>query len=174
MLDELPDTEPEEPQPKEDKVTTAEALGVYFMIVLLALLSLVAFVNLAGRKHGIQIATMLSYSGAIFIFTFFRTRGVRTRYPLDEPYVQEQLPKLIGIHCLFLLGVDGIEAAAFAFSHHLSSWWFTTSDPKGIPPFQLSLMLCIGAIGVAQIILSRRILHRAKKREESLQAGNRE
>ena len=169
MFDELKDTEPQEPEPEEDKVTGVEALFVYFMILLLALLSIIAFINLEGHRHGLQIATMLSYSGGVFIWTFLRTRGVTNRYPLDEPYVQEQLPKLLGIHCLFLVCVDGFESSAFALSRDLSPWWFTASSRKDIPPFQLCLMLCIGAIGIMQVMLSRRILYRAKQQERLLQ-----
>lgn len=171
VFDELKDTEPSDSAPEEDKVTVLEQLSIYFMLMLLGLGSLVAFINLEGEPHGIQIATMLSYSGAVFIWTFFRTRGVNTRHPLSEPYVQEQLPKLLGIHGLFLLTVYGFEAAAFALAPRLSSWWFTASDSKDMPPFHIAIIVFIGALCISQVVLSRRILYRAKQHEELLQNG---
>ncbi|MGD0443744.1 MAG: hypothetical protein ABSA39_07395 [Edaphobacter sp.] len=153
----------QEKQPAEDPVTVAEALGVYVLILALAFGSLVAFISIGDRPYGMQCATLISYSGAIFVWTFFRTKGVNTKHSLSAQYVQEQLPRLLMIHFVYLLAIFILETWALAIRPSMPSWWLIAQGRKGMPPFDFVLMLAGMAIAVSQIVLSRRILGRAKK-----------
>lgn len=150
--------------PEKQPVTGAEALGVYVLILALAFGSLAVFIWLGDQLYGMQCATLISYSGAIFILTFFRTKGVSTRHSFAAPYVREQLPRLLIIHFVYVVGIFFLETWALAIRPSMSSWWLTGQGRKNMPPFDFALMLSGMAIGVSQIVLSRRILGRAKKK----------
>ncbi len=160
MFESLDNTQKE--QSADEPVTLKEALGVYVLILALCFGSLLAFILLHDRLYGIQYATLISYSGAVFIWTFFRTRGVKTRHKLSAPYVQEQLPRLLMIHCVYLLAIFFLETWALAIRPSMSSWWLT-GQGRDMPPFDFGLMLIGMAIGISQVVLSRRILGNAKK-----------
>lgn len=149
---------------KEDPVTGTEALGVYVLVLLLAFGSLFLFLFLGDRPYGIQWATIVSYSGIIFIWTLFRTKGVRTKHSLSAPYVLEELPRLLVIHLAYLLVVFFLETKALDVRSSMSRWWLTSLGRKGMPPFDFAVMLSGMALAISQIVLSRRILGRAKKK----------
>ena len=154
----------QEEQSAEDPVTFAEALGVYMLILALICVSVLAFVFLGDRRYGMQYATLICYSGSVFIGTFFRTRGVKTKYSLSAPYVQEQLPRLLMIHCVFLLAIFYMETWAFVIRPSMSSWWLTAHGSRDMPPFDFATVLIGIAIAFSQIVLSRHILGSAKRR----------
>ena len=169
MFDQL-DSE-ERPARDEDPVTLGEAAGVYFLILLEAFVSLLAFISLRDQPHGMQIASLISYTGALFVLTFFRTKGVKTKHSLDEPYVQEQFPQLLGVHCIYLVTVYFVVGSAFSIRSSLPAWWLHSRGAKDMPPIDAALMLVIGGLGLSQVVLSRRILGRAKKREQAISTG---
>jgi hypothetical protein len=90
---------------QDDPYTLGEVL--ISMAMLLAVVIIYVFVAgfLDDQPHGMQIATLIGYSGAIFIFTFRRSHYVSTRYSVRAPYVQRQLPRLLLIHCVYLLAL---------------------------------------------------------------------
>ena len=153
-------------QTMEDPVTVSEALGMYLLVLILFAISLFAFIALADQPYGTQCATLIVYSGAIFIWTFFRTRGVHTRHRLSAPYVREQLPRLLLIHCVFMVAVFALETWALSMQPFMSSWWLSSQSRRDMPPFTFAMMLGGMAIGTSQIVYTRRIL--GKAREEFL------
>jgi ABC-type xylose transport system permease subunit len=152
-----------EKEPTEDPVTAGESLGVYGLILLLGFGSLAVFITLGNRPYGMQTATLISYSGVIFIWTFFRTKGVNTKHSLSAPYVLEQLPRLLMIHFAYLLALFVLETQALDIRSSMPRWWLVAQGRKGMPPFDFALMLILMVIAVSQIFISRRILGRAKK-----------
>jgi hypothetical protein len=156
------DTEREREQ-TDDPVTVTEALGVLVLILSVAFGSVFAFVALGDRPYGMQWATLISYSAVIFVWTFFRTRGVFTKHSLFALYVHEQLPRLLMIHFVYLLAIFLMETWALTIRPTMSGWWLTSSGRRGVPPFDSALMVSGLLTGASQIILNRRILGRAKK-----------
>lgn len=150
--------------PVEDPVTLAEGLGVYALVLGLAFGSLFAFISLGDQPYGIQFATLISYSGAVFIWTFFRTRGVRTKHSLSARYVREELPRLLMIHCAFFIAIFSLETWALDVRSSMPSWWLTAQGRKGMPPFDFALMLLVMGTAISEVFILRRILGRAKKR----------
>ena len=153
-LDEAPKS-----QPEDDPVTGAEQLVVFVLILLLAFGSLILFILLGNRPYGMQGATLITYSGAVFIWTFFRTRGVHTKHSLSAQYVREQLPRLLIIHLIYLFCVFLLQTWALS----IRPLWLMSHGRRDMAPFDFSLMLTGMAIGVSQIVLCRRMLGRAKK-----------
>lgn len=133
-------------KPQDDPITFREQASVYLMFLAVAFSWTGAAIILDSQPHGLQVATLIGYSGAVFLYTFFRTRGVTTRYRLSVPYVRRQLPRLILIHCAYLLMLYVVAGWAFASS---------------LPP----LLVIVGGmiIGLSQVILSRTLLGRAKR-----------
>src|SRR5579859_1035191 len=97
---------------KREPVTVGEQLGVFALIMLLMFGSVFLFIALDGVPYGVQCATVISYTGAIFVYTFFRTKGVETRHDLSAPYVHEQMPRLLLIHAAYLLFIFILETVA--------------------------------------------------------------
>lgn len=161
-----PDSD-KQPQPRDDPDTFADVALNLFVIFLVMFGSLFAFISFEGQPHGTQIATLISYTGVVFVFTFFRGRAEFAKYSLDEPYVQEQFPRLLGIHLACLLTIYFVQGWAFSIRTSLPSWWLQSSGSKDTGPFDTVLTLGIGVMALSQIILSRIILGRAKKREQS-------
>jgi NADH:ubiquinone oxidoreductase subunit 6 (subunit J) len=113
-------------QKAEDSVSVGEALGVYALILLLAFGSVVAFIALGDRPYGAQVATLISYSGAVFIWSFFKTRGINTSHSLSDSYVQEQVPRLLLIHILYMVALFLLQKAALSVRSSMSDWWLTS------------------------------------------------
>lgn len=90
---------------QDDPYTLGEVLISMAMLLAVMIIWFSVAVFLDDEPHGMQIATLIGYSGAIFIFTFRRYRDLPTRYSLRAPYVQRQLPRLLLIHCVYLVAL---------------------------------------------------------------------
>jgi F0F1-type ATP synthase assembly protein I len=132
---------------QDDPYTLGEVL--ISMAMLLAVVIIYVFVAgfLDDQPHGMQIATLIGYSGAIFIFTFRRSHYVSTRYSVRAPYVQRQLPRLLLIHCVYLLAL-----------YVLGGW----IPRMRLPRLDLVETFGLAFMGASQVALSRKILSRAK------------
>lgn len=135
-----------------DPYTLGEALISMAMLLAVMIIWFSVAVFLDDEPHGMQIATLIGYSGAIFIFTFRRSRGVPTRYSLRAPYVQRQLPHLLLIHCVYLLALYVVGGWILRMRLQL---------PDRVEDFGLTL------IGASQVVLSRTRLSRAKVQSAS-------
>jgi len=164
--------DPSQQPPQDPPPAPEEAAGSLFLILLFVfVVPLIAFGSLRHEPHGFQIATLITYTGIVFVFTFCRARWEFTSYSLDEPYVQEQVPRLVGIYFLYAIALYFGVGWALSIRASLSGWWLQSSDPKGTPPFDLVLLATIGAAALSQILASRRILGRAKMEEDRRQRG---
>lgn len=133
---------------QDDPVTLREALGVYALLMTVVFVTVFAAVSLGDQPHGMQLAALIGYSGLVFTYMFFRTRGVPTRYSLAATYVQRQLPGLLLIHCAYLMML-----------YVVAGW--TLERRPALPSFLLDVGFLL--IGLTQVIVSRTILSRAKR-----------
>ena len=156
----------------KDKVTVGESLGVYVLLLSLGFGSFLAFIMLENLPYGIQFASMISYSGFVFIYTFFRTRGIDTKHSLADFYVQRLLPRLLAIHCGYLAVLFAGESLVFWNRKYLSLWWTTSGDQRGMPPITFLLVLTFGAMAVSEVWLCRSLLSRAKKERRLAEDSN--
>ena len=144
-------------KPQDDPVTLREQLSVFVMWLTVVFTWAGATIILDAKPHGLQLATLIGYSGAVFVYTFFRTRGVPTRYRLAAPYVRRQLPRLLLIHGAYLVML------------YVIAGWAVTRQPS-LP--SLVVPLGVGLIGLSQVVLSRTLLGRAKRETmSSMTAG---
>jgi hypothetical protein len=164
----------EQQPPQNPPPTFEESVGSLFLILLAVfVVPMFAFMSLRGEPHGIQIATLISYTCVVFVFTFCRARWEFTSYSLDEPYVQEQFPRLLGIHFLCSVVLYFGEGWALSMLGSLPAWWVHSSGPKDTPPFETAVTAVIGAMALSQVLISRRILARARREEQALYKSNR-
>lgn len=132
---------------EDDPYTFGEFLSSFAMVMAVIAICLVAGVSLADEPHGMQLVILIGYSGAIFILTFRRSRYASARYNVRAPYVQRQLPRLLLIHCVYLVAL------------YVVGGWILRMRPQ-LPDFvQMSGFILIGA---SQIAFSRKTLSRAK------------
>jgi hypothetical protein len=75
------------------------------MALVLGLLSLY---TVFGDAIGIRTANLISYSGAVFWFVFMGSRWLGGGYSLRAETVQRMFPRLLLIHCSFLLFVFAV------------------------------------------------------------------
>lgn len=162
MFESLDDREKRE-QSKEP-VTLGEALGVYVLILLLALGSVLLFITLREQPYGLQIVTAISYTGVVCVWTFFRTRGIKTKHSLGDQYVQDEVPRMLVIHLIYLVVVVLLQMLALRARPSLSPWWTRSDGPKGMPPYVAAMLYGPMVVAISEIVVARRLLARAKRR----------
>src|ERR1022692_3611231 len=86
-------------------VSVAEAVGKLVFVAAAFVAIFVLYVFLADKPFGIQIATIITYTGSIFCLVFFRWRWLNEAYSLRTKQVRQQLPRLMAIHLAFLLSI---------------------------------------------------------------------
>lgn len=160
MFEELDRSEPEK---RGEGVTIGEALGVYALVLCVAFGSFIAFISLEDYPFGIQIASVIAYSGVVYVYAFFRTRGINTKHSLGDFYVQRVLPRLLAIHGGYLAVLCAGESIAIWIRNGLSPWWTTSSDQRGMPPITFVQFLVFAAMAISEIWLCRTLLAKSKK-----------
>jgi hypothetical protein len=143
-----------------DHVTVAQMLIAFFGILLEMFVALLSFIFLAGRPFGIQIATLITYTGAVIYLVFCRTRYFDRGYSLREKAVQRQIPRLLSIHSAFLVLIFMIITFAYALRPYLPGYWFTEHGRNPSLFVGLLALICL-LINMTQILISRRILSRS-------------
>jgi hypothetical protein len=133
---------------QEDPVTGRETLTVAALLVAVTCILVVASISLDDKPHGEQLAILIGYSGYVFVYTFFRTRGVPTRHGLGAAYVRRALPRLLLIH------------VAYLFVMFVLAGWALARRPQ--LPLRLTIFGAI-LIALSQVFVSRTLLSRAKR-----------
>jgi hypothetical protein len=105
-------------------VSLAYKIGLCVGIVLAAIAAVVLFIALGDKPFGIQIATLIAYSGTAFFFVFCRSRGLRG-YSLRNKAVQREIPRLLAIHAAFLVSIFIVQTSAFHLRSSLPSYLLT-------------------------------------------------
>lgn len=147
-------------------------IALYILLIAGALVLIDVGVSdwaLAGAPYLTQVITVLVYTGAIFLFVFFRTRGFNTGYDLNDEAVREKLPRLLILHAVFLAWVLSIQVAASLARPHLAAYWFKEYSRHDTLFWDVSILFYVSN-GMAQVLISRGILGRgveAQKKEQS-------
>ena len=119
------------------------------------------FVLFADRLLGIQLASLVSYTSAIVLYTFSANRGMQ-RYLFRCPIVKPQFPRLVIRHMAFVCILLILLTAALQLRPHLPAWWFATSrESRSMPPFIAALFVLSALLALAQILTNRSLLERA-------------
>ncbi|MGB8761556.1 MAG: hypothetical protein WA811_10900 [Candidatus Sulfotelmatobacter sp.] len=127
---------------KAPKVAIGMSLGILAVYLVGAFGGLCLFIVLGERPFGIQIATAIVYTYFAFWYVFFPTRGQLEKYSLRNKTVQRQIPRLLAIHCAFLILILLGQTVLFA----LKPWVVIVSSV---------------VVFFAQVLVSRRILSRS-------------
>jgi hypothetical protein len=118
------------------------------------------------RQFGLQIVSLVADTEFVFFLVFCDSRAWRG-YSLRNKRVQQELPRLLGIHCLFLVVVFAVLTFALSARPRLPSSWLAESGPKHDSPLEFGLIV-IGAITMmTQAWIYRNILRRAVEIEST-------
>jgi hypothetical protein len=142
-------------------------------VVLAGTIPFIIYIGPAHLPFGIQIATTVIYTAAMFWLIFFPARGDNTEYNLWDERVQEKLPRLLGIHAAFLAWVLAMQAAASVAHPHLPPYWLKEYGSRHETLFEGGGILFYVLTGMMQRLISRGILSRSLGvREEGERATN--
>jgi uncharacterized protein YneF (UPF0154 family) len=149
-------------QEKARQVSKAMSLGILAAYLVGAFGGLCVFIALGERPFGMQISTAITYTYFAFWYVFFPTRGLLEKYSLRNVIVQQQIPRLIAIHCAFLISIFVGQTIWFATKSRLPSYWLTEHGKEGWWTwYALGMMGSLVFIFFTQVLISRRILSRS-------------
>jgi hypothetical protein len=142
--------------------------GVFIVIPVTVLATLIVFVALRDNPFAIQIASIIGYTGSVFFFVFCDAGSGRAiggkgtkGFSLGEKAVRQKLPLLVCIHVGSLVVLfAGLTGAMWLRPHTWSLWRLDTVY------FDLVLLFIGMAIAFAQITFFRRLLGRALNDEQ--------
>ena len=118
------------------------------------------YAALADNPFGIQITTLVAYTGFIFFPLFCNLRSTKG-YDLRQKAVREKVLHLLAIHAVFLAIVFVGLTVALWLRPSLPSSWLVERGRKHDSWFS-DLLLVMGVVAVAiQVSISRRILRRS-------------
>jgi hypothetical protein len=138
----IPELKPTMDTPPQDSLLTAFLTWVGIMAALLATFLLVIFLN--HRPFEIQIIALVWDTEFVFFLVFFDSRAWRG-YSLRDKRVQQELPRLLGIHCACLVLIFALLSFALSVEPRMPSSWVMENSPRDTSPFVLALIL-IGSI----------------------------
>ena len=136
--------------------------------ILAATIPFIIYIGPSNLPFGTQIATTITYTVAMFWLIFFPARGDNTEYSLWDERVQEKLPRLLGIHVVFLAWVLAMQATASVARPHLPAYWFKGYSSSHDTLFEGVGILFYVLTGMTQRFIARGILSRsvqAQKKE---------
>ena len=139
----------------------AMSLGILVAYLVGAFGSLCLFVVVGQRPLGMQIATAITYTYFAFWYVFFPTRGLLEKYSLRNKKVQQQIPRLLAIHCAFLIAMFLGQTIWFAMKPRLTSYWLTEHGKRGAPLYVWVMIGSSVVVFFTQVLISRRILSRS-------------
>lgn len=149
-------------QPKRaPQVSIATSLGIFVAYLVGAFGGLCLFIALEGASFGIQIATAITYTYFAFWYVFFPTRGMLEKYSLRNKSVQQQIPRLLVIHCTSLAFIFVVLTVWFEVKSRLPHYWLAELGKQHDTLYVLVMLGCITIVFFAQVFISRRILSRS-------------
>ena len=164
-------SEEESKAKKNLRGSIGKALGMFVLYAVAVLGSLFLFIFLGETPFCVQIATSITYTGFVFIAVFFGTRYLNEAYSLRDERVQQQIPRLLTIHLVFLVSVFAIQTFAFVSQPYLPSYWFKESA-KNPNLFTTVLGVTCILLGTTQVVISRGILSRSLEAEKTANPTN--
>jgi len=153
-----------EPLSQPDACSAASSFSlprfVLFTLVFLIMVGSVLFALLVDLPYGIQLASLVGYTGAVILYTFSANRG-NQRYLFRCPFVRPQLPRLGVRHMGFLAVLFVLQTEALRLRPRLSPSWFVASGWRGTTRFELALEIICAALALIEIATNRSFLNRA-------------
>lgn len=156
----LPQLEPINTMDTPPQVSLAKAAVTLVGVMIVLLGTFLLVILLDGRPFQLQTISLIGDTEFVFFFVFCNSRSWRG-YSLRNKAVQQQLPYLLQIHCLFLALLIAVETFALSERPHLPDSWIAKPGPRLSSPFESGLLLIGMAIAISQILISRKILSRA-------------
>jgi hypothetical protein len=139
--------------------------GVFIVIPVTFLATVLVFIALRGNPFEIQIASIVAYTGIVFFFVFcdagpgHAIKGKGTKgFSLGEKAVRQKLSLLVCIHTGFLVILFAGVTGAMWLRLHTRFLGRLDADY-----FDFILLFAAAAIAFAQIYFFRRLLGRALK-----------
>jgi len=148
---------------KTAQVSIAMSVGIYAAYLIGAFGGTGLFIIFEDRPFGVQIATVITYTYFVFWYVFFPTRGLLEKYSLRNKAVQQQFPRLLTIHCAFLILIFFGQTVLFAIRPRLPSYWLTGHGKQGDTLNEGVLIGSFVAVFFTQVLISRGILSRRLK-----------
>jgi len=134
----------------------ALALGVLAAYLVGAVGAFFLFIFLGDRSFGTQIATVLVYSYFAFWYIFV------PKYDPRNKTVQQQIPRLIAIHCGFLILLFIGQTVLFGMKPRLPSYWLTPHGKQGDTLYGALIFVPV-IVFTMQVFILRGILSRSLK-----------
>lgn len=136
-------------------------LASWLLVMAGLLLILLLYMVLGDKPYGVQIATLIAYSMAVFFSVFMRSR-LGHGFALRSEAVVRCAPRLLRLHLGALAIVFALQTIALEIWPHLPLWW-VHEDTRHQSPFSLVLLIFFTIFGVAQIVWFRSILSKAQQ-----------
>jgi len=146
---------------KAPQVSIAMSLGIFVAYLVGAFGGLCLFIAIGERRLGMQIATAITYTYFAFWYVFFPTRGLLEKYSLRNKRVLQHIPRLLAIHCAFLISICLGQTIWFAKKPRLPSYWLAEHGKEGWTWYALVMMGSLVFIFFSQVLIFRRILNRS-------------
>src|SRR5690349_2912381 len=135
-------------------IIVGEFVGKSILLLVTMLFVFLLYVLLGDKRFGFQIATLTTYSICVFLFVFFRWKGLNKAYSLRDAAVRRQIPRLLAIHAVFMVLVSSILAFAPYVQSRLPSGWLT-EDARHHSWFSSGLIWAFALVWLAQVYISR-------------------
>lgn len=167
LIERLPVTHGDSGRTRVSGFVLFKELGVFIVIPVMVLATMLVFIGLRDNPFEIQIASIIMYTGLVFFFVFcdagsgwaIKAKGTRG-FSLGEKAVRQKLPLLVCIHTGSLVVLfAGVTGAMWLRPHTWFLWHLDTDY------FDFILLFTGVAIAFAQIHFFRRLLGRALKDE---------
>ena len=150
--------------PKTTQVSTAMTFGILVAYLAGAFGAFLLFIFLGDKRYGTQITTIIVYTYFAFWYVFFPTRGLLEKYSLRNTTVQRQIPRLLAIHCAFLILIVFGQTLLLEMKPHLPAYWFAEErGGRGAPLYFWVMFIPPIILFWAQVLISRRILSSSLK-----------
>jgi NADH:ubiquinone oxidoreductase subunit 6 (subunit J) len=118
---------------------------------------------LSDKPFGAQLAITIGYTGAVFLFVFFRWRGLPQSYSLRDKRVQQRLPWLVAIHISFVIFLLAAVRVWSLIRPQLPSSWLAERGRRHESYHEWALIVFYTLTFYTQVYISRRILKRSTK-----------
>lgn len=164
LVEHLPETFGDSHLKKNYDDPLYRALGKWVATVASTLASVFLFIALEGKPFGFQIASVVTYTGAVSFFIFCDSRGTKG-YSLRNEIVQQQLLRLSGVHAVFLVALLVGLKFAFWIKPRLSLFWVVErgSSSRHSSLYLDVLIVASVALCFTEVWISRGMLGRALK-----------
>jgi hypothetical protein len=144
--------------PTKGSILAAFLTWVGLMVAMMA--TFLLLILLDGQPFQVQIVSLIAETEFVFFLVFFGTNSWRG-YSLRDKRVQREFPRLLRMHCIFLIFIFTLLTLALSVQARLPASWITANGPKDTPPFVLGLILIGSATAVAEAWIFRKSLRRA-------------